>query len=192
MCRSSSTVRKGSGRKRGALFSSAKDVASVGVMTALLIAAQYALSPVAGVEIVTPLLLCYSCAFGPVRGAVVAIAFSLLRCFLQGFVLNVVALYLLYFPLFAVLFGILGRTAAGWGVLRRTVSVTLLAVLLTACFTLLDDVLTPAILGFSERAARSYFFLSLPVLGVQCACAAVTVPLFYPPLSSALRTLASL
>lgn len=180
------------GGRRGPLFRSAKDVAAVGVMTALLIAAQYALSPVAGVEIVTPLLLCFCCAFGPLRGAVAAIAFSLLRCLLNGFALNVVALYLVYFPLFAVAFGFLGRAAAGLSLARRTVAVTVCAVLFTACFTLLDDVLTPWILGFSARTAQVYFLASLPVLGVQCACAAVTVPLLYPPLSAALRAAAKL
>ena len=180
------------GGRRGPLFRSAKDVAAVGVMTALLIAAQYALSPVAGVEIVTPLLLCFCCAFGPLRGALTAIAFSLLRCLLNGFALNVVALYLVYFPLFAVAFGFLGRAAAGLSLARRTVAVTVCAVLFTACFTLLDDVLTPWILGFSARTAQVYFLASLPVLGVQCACAAVTVPLLYPPLSAALRAAAKL
>lgn len=180
------------GGRRGPLFRSAKDVAAVGVMTALLIAAQYALSPVAGVEIVTPLLLCFCCAFGPLRGALTAIAFSLLRCLLNGFALNVVALYLAYFPLFAVAFGFLGRAAAGLSLARRTVAVTVCAVLFTACFTLLDDVLTPWILGFSARTAQVYFLASLPVLGVQCACAAVTVPLLYPPLSAALRAAAKL
>lgn len=179
------------GGRRGPLFRSAKDVAAVGVMTALLIAAQYALSPVAGVEIVTPLLLCFCCAFGPLRGALTAIAFSLLRCLLNGFALNVVVLYLVYFPLFAVAFGFLGR-AAGLSLARRTVAVTVCAVLFTACFTLLDDVLAPWILGFSARMARMYFLASLPVLGVQCACAAVTVPLLYPPLSAALRAAAKL
>ena len=177
---------------RGALFSSAREVAYVAVMTALLIAAQYALAAVAGIELVTALFLPFCTVFGVRRGCMVATCFSLLRCLLNGFALNVVALYLVYFPLFAVAFGFLGRAAAGLSLARRTVAVTVCAVLFTACFTLLDDVLTPWILGFSARTAQVYFLASLPVLGVQCACAAVTVPLLYPPLSAALRAAAKL
>ena len=43
--------------KNRALFQSAKDIAFISLMTALLIAAQLALSMVAGVEIVTVLFL---------------------------------------------------------------------------------------------------------------------------------------
>lgn len=167
----------------------AADVASVGVMAALLLAVQYALSGVAGVELVTPLLLAYACTFGAVRGAAAAAAFSLLRCLLYGFAPNVVVLYLLYFPAFGALFGMLGRLLARRPLSVRTAAVALCAVAMTACFTLLDDVLTPWMLGYAPRAARAYFLLSLPVMAVQSLSCAVTVPLLYPPLASALRSL---
>lgn len=86
----------------------AKEVAYLALMTALLLGGQFALSAVSGVEVVTVLLLCFSYTFGAQRGAIVATAFSLLRCLLFGFFPYVVVLYLVYFNLFALLFGLLG------------------------------------------------------------------------------------
>ena len=59
------------------LFRSAKEIALAAVMTALLLAAQFALAAVQGVEIVTVLFLSYCVAFGARRGMVVAVSFSL-------------------------------------------------------------------------------------------------------------------
>ena len=85
--------------------SPAKELACIAVETALLIGAQYAISPVMGVEVVTVLLLTFSWVFGRRAGALTAVCFSLLRCMLSGFYPQVIVLYLVYYPLFAVLFG---------------------------------------------------------------------------------------
>ena len=98
--------------KRVALFRSAKDVTLIAAMSATLIAAQYALQMVAGVEIVTALFSAYCFVFGVRRGLTVATCFSMLRCFLYGFTLSVIALYLIYFNLFALVFGLLGKATA--------------------------------------------------------------------------------
>ena len=87
----------------------AHTVAVCAVMTALLIAVQYALGFVPGVELVTVFLLVFCYVFGAKCGVLVATAFSLLRCFLWGFYPNVIILYLVYFNAFALLFGWLGR-----------------------------------------------------------------------------------
>ena len=58
----------------------AKEIAVCAVMTALLIGGQAAFFPISGIEIVTVLLLTFSWSFGPRAGAMVATAFSLLRC----------------------------------------------------------------------------------------------------------------
>ncbi|MGN0823134.1 MAG: hypothetical protein ACI4NG_05110 [Candidatus Gallimonas sp.] len=89
---------------------SALEISYLALMTALLLGGQFALSMVAGVEVVTVLLLTFSYSFGWKRGMIVATAFSLLRCFLFGFFPYVVVLYLLYFNVFAFLFGMLGRS----------------------------------------------------------------------------------
>lgn len=89
--------------------SPAKDIAAVAVMTALLIGGQLVLSPVAGVEVVTVLLAAFSFAYGIRAGMLAATAFALLRCFVFGFSPSVIVLYLIYYPLFALIFGLLGR-----------------------------------------------------------------------------------
>ena len=59
----------------------AKDIALIGVFTAMLIGGQLVLSGIAGVEVVTVLLLAFSYYFGIIRGLFVANVFSILRCF---------------------------------------------------------------------------------------------------------------
>ncbi len=99
--------------KRGP--SPAKEIAYIAIMTAILTGGQFALSMVAGVEVVTVLLLCFAFVFGPRAGALTAVAFSLLRCFIWGFYPSVIVLYIIYYPLFALLFGGLGRIREeGW------------------------------------------------------------------------------
>ena len=79
------------------------------VMTALLIAIQYALGFVSGIELVTVFFLCFCYVYGIRCGLLTGIAFSLLRCLLFGFMPNVILLYLVYYSLFALLFGFLGK-----------------------------------------------------------------------------------
>lgn len=87
----------------------AKNIAYIAVMTALLIGGQFALSFVAGVEIVTVLLLCFAAYFGIIIGVTTSVCFCTLRCLIWGFMPNVVLLYFIYFPLFALSFGLLGK-----------------------------------------------------------------------------------
>ena len=86
-----------------------KEIAYIAVMSALLIGGQFVFSFVAGVEIVTLLLACFSYSFGMRRGAIGALAFSLLRCLLFGFHPTVIILYLIYYPVLALIFGALGH-----------------------------------------------------------------------------------
>ena len=157
-------------------------VAVVAVFSALLLGAQYALWFVKGVEVVTVLLLVFSYRFGVKCGVLSAVAFSLLRCLLFGFFPNVVILYLIYYPLFAACFGILGNVLRRRVDLKTQLLVTALAVLFTALFTLLDDALTP-----SREAALAYFAASLPTMAMQCVCALLTVFLLFRPLMAVLR-----
>ena len=174
--------RRGRAFRRGAGY-----VAVVAVFTALLLAAQYALWFVKGVELVTVLLLVFSYRFGVRCGVLSAVAFSLLRCLLFGFFPNVVLLYLLYYPLFAACFGVLGNALHHRTGVRVQMLLTVLAVLLTALFTLLDDALTPLLYGYTKEAALAYFLASLPTMAVQTVCAAVTVLLLFRPLFFVLK-----
>ena len=162
-------------------------VAVVAVFSALLLGAQYALWFVKGVEVVTVLLLVFSYRFGVRCGVLSAVAFSLLRCLLFGFFPNVVLLYLIYYPLFAVCFGGVGNALRRRADLKTQLLVTALAVLFTALFTLLDDAVTPLFYGYTKEAALAYFLASLPTMAMQCACALLTVFLLFRPLMVVLR-----
>ena len=218
------------------------------VMTALLIAVQYVLSFVSGIELVTVLFLSFCYVFGVKCGLLTGIAFSLLRCLLFGFMPNVILLYLVYYSLFALLFGFLGkRRIAPWmcpmllavlaaacayfaltglpisilyqakvsamlwilfGIAlvilafyialaaakkgergRELASVTALAAVCTVVFTLLDDIITPLLLGYSAEAAAAYFYTSFIAMLPQTICAAVSVFALFLPLKKALDSI---
>ena len=165
------------------LFRSAKEIALMSIMTALLLASQFVFAAIQGVEVVTVFLLSFCVAFGARRGMLVATAFSLMRCFIYGFFPNVVILYLVYYNFFALVFGLLGWVIVKMPVYAKIIILTIAATMITACFTLLDDLITPWILKLTEKSTRIYFYASLPVLGIQCVCAAVTVALLWYPLS---------
>ena len=219
----------------------AKKVAVCAVSVALLVALQFPFSMVPGVELVTVLLLCFCYAFGVFMGLITATSFSLLRCIIFGFDPSVVLLYLVYYNLFAVLFGILGKkTIPPWlcfvifsivaavsayfavvglpisilyqmsvtimlwvafaisvcmiiayAVLliinkgktgRRIASVTAIAAVCTICFTLLDDVITPLMYGYTFNAAMGYFVRSLYTMVLQTLCTIISVALLFQPL----------
>ena len=173
--------------KKGKAVRGVKYVAVTAVFTALLLGAQYALWYVKGVELVTLLLLVFSYRFGVRCGVLSAVAFSLLRCFLFGFFPSVILLYLIYYPLFALLFGLLGRAFSRRIDWRIVLVLTAAAVVCTACFTFLDDVITPLFYGYTREAALAYFVASLPTMAVQTVCAAVTVLLLSRPLLALLK-----
>ena len=125
---------------------------------------------------------CYS--FGIKSGVLIATVFSLLRCFIFGFFLNVIVLYLVYYNLFALFFGWLGMRLSRKISFWTTVTAVVSAVVFTVFFTLLDDIVTPLIFGFGLEAARVYFFASLYTVIPQTVCAALTVAVFFAPLTS--------
>lgn len=90
-------------------ISLSREIAYIAVTCALLIGGQLALSAVAGVEIVTVVFAAFACVFGVRRGAILAVAFSLLRCAVFGFYPTAVILYLVYYPLLALVCGLLGK-----------------------------------------------------------------------------------
>ena len=62
-----------------------KDLALIGLYTALLIGGQIAFASISGVEIVTLLFASFCFYFGVVRGAILGTVFSLMRCLVFGF-----------------------------------------------------------------------------------------------------------
>jgi K+-sensing histidine kinase KdpD len=187
--------------KRKTTLFSAKSIAVTAVMVALMIGSQFVLSFFVGVEIVTLVLCVFCVAFGVLHGVVAAVAFALLRCLVFGFSPQVVVLYLVYYPLFAVAVGFYGRlinSALASGVekneenrLNRTktlkgvaifAGLLLIVCALTCSFTMLDNVITPLILGFGKNSRLIYFYNSLPAMTTQIICVAVSVALLFYPL----------
>lgn len=164
-----------------------KFIVRVAMSVALLIAGQMALSMVTGVEIVTVILLCLSFYYGIRTGLAIATTFSLLRCFFFGFQINVIVLYLIYYNLFALFFGWLGKRFTGKITLLRIGIIVAAAVVFTILFTLLDDVITPLVFGFHGNAAKVYFIQSLTAMIPQAICAAVTVSILFAPLLRVIR-----
>lgn len=216
----------------------AKKVAVCAVSVALLIALQFTLSYVPGVELVTVFLLCFCYTFGIYLGLITATCFSLLRCMIFGFDISVIVLYLIYYNLFAVLFGVLGKkTIPSWlsfviltvtaaisacfavkglpisilyqpqitillwvifsisivliivyAILlskhkgKEVASVTALAAVCTMCLSLIDDIITPLIYGYSMGATKVYFINSLTVMIPQILCTLISVALLFHPL----------
>lgn len=168
-------------------MNSTKFIVRVAMSVALLMAAQMALSMISGVEIVTVILLCLSFHYGVQTGLAIATTFSLLRCFYFGFQVNVIVLYLIYYNLFALFFGWLGKRFGGEVTLFQKGMIVASAVAFTVLFTLLDDVITPLIYGFHWNAAKIYALQSLTAMIPQTICAAVTVSVLFTPLLRVIR-----
>lgn len=160
-----------------------KKVVFIAVYCALLIGGQLALSSVAGVEIVTVLSVCFCFYFGIVSGLITMTLFSLLRCLIFGFFPTVIILYLIYYNLLAIVFGIMGiffkKEIKKWWQALIFVAV---ACVMTVFFTLLDDVITPLYMGMSDKATYAYFYSSLPIMGMQTLSVLFTVSFLFIPI----------
>ena len=165
-------------------MSRAKTVATLSMCTAILIGGQLVLSGIVGVEIVTALLLCFSFCFGWRMGMAIATAFSLLRCIFFGFFLNVIILYLIYYNLFAFFFGWLQKHISKFSYPVKTAIVAPIAMVFTALFTLLDDLLNIIMYSMNRKAAMTYVATSIPAMISQIICTLVTVSALFVPLTT--------
>ena len=168
-------------------MNSAKKIILPGVFTALLIGGQLALSGISGIEVVTVLLLTFVYKYGIGQGLLVANSFSLLRCFIFGFMPNVIVLYLIYYNIFVLVFGFLGKVFRYEYSIKKHIMVVVIAVVMTVLFTITDNVLTPLIYGFTVNAAKAYFVASLYTVIPQIICTFVTVLIIFPVLIKVLR-----
>ncbi len=159
-----------------------KDIAIMGVYTALLIGGQVALSAVSGVEVVTILLLGFAYYFGVKKGAIVANAFSLLRCLVFGFFPNVLILYLVYYNLFVFVIGGLGKLFNRETVPQKHVIVIIVSLFLAFTFTALDNLITPLYYGLNKEEWLGYVVTSTYALVPQLICTLITVSLLFRPL----------
>lgn len=181
-------MKERNGRKRNSAAYSAKECAYIAVFVSLVLAVQLALSAVPGVEAVTALFVCYAFVFGVKRGMAAATVFSLLRQLVFGFFPTVLILYLVYYNILTVAFGALGRRRlCAWKILPLFVA---LACTCTVLFTILDNVITPLWYGYSAKAAKAYFYASLPVLGAHAVSTGVSVAVLFLPLTRAFSYIA--
>lgn len=163
------------------------ELAFIGVYTALLIGAQLALYSVSGIEVVSVLLLVFSFTFGVKKGVIVATCFSLLRCLIFGFIPQVIVLYLIYYNLFAVIFGLVGKRLKNNFNFKAHLVLISLAVALTVLFTCLDNVITPLFYGYGKESMIAYFYASLYVLIPHAVCVCISVALLFKPLFRVLK-----
>ena len=240
-------------------LSPSKEIAYIAVTCALLLGGQFVFSFVVGVEVVTLILVCFSFTFGARRGVICAVCFSLLRCVIYGFYPTVVILYLIYYPLLALIFGLIGkcenfssplcaavvnillvsialacavcyftdviRIAKAFAVtikillwvifsicsvlciiydliyfssvsakdeILKVVLVASVGAVMTALFTLMDDVITPLFWGYTPLTALAYFYSSFMAMLPQIICTVVTVSTLFLPLSAVFKKIYSL
>lgn len=159
---------------------SAKECAYLAVFVAVVIAVQLVFSAVPGMELVTVLFVAYAFVFGWKRGMAAATVFTLLRQLLFGFFPTVLIVYAVYYNLLALLFGLLGKKIKTS--YKYLLLLTAIACVCTVAFTMLDNVITPLWYGYSARAAKAYFYASLPFMLPQVFCTAVSVAVLFIPL----------
>lgn len=167
----------------------AKEISIISVFVALLISGQLALSAVSGIEIVTALTVSFFYFFGLKRGLIVATAFSLLRCIIFGFIVNVVILYLIYYNLLALVIWLASKALKSQTKIKDIIIVTAIAVLMTVLFTIIDNVLSLVMYGLSQNAFKVYVQASLLTMVPQMICVAITVPLLFVPLIKIYKTI---
>jgi len=168
-----------------------KFIVRVAICAAMLIGGQLALSGISGIEIITVMMLCLCFCYGIRVGVAVATVFSLLRCFVFGFQVNVIALYLIYYNLFAVFYGWLGTRFTGKISFLKRGLIVASAMAFTVFFTMLDNVITPLMYGFHANAAKVYFLQSLTAVIPQTVCVMVTVAVLFTPLTKVIRKIDS-
>ena len=159
-----------------------KDLTLIGVFTALLLGGQLALFSISGIEIITVLFACFVYARGIKDGVMLATCFSLIRCFIFGFIPTVMILYLVYYNIFAVVIGGVSLVFQRKLNLKNLAILTVLIVFLTILFTMLDNVITPLFYGYSKETARAYFLASFYAVVPQSICSLVTMTFLFIPL----------
>ncbi|MBR2988467.1 MAG: hypothetical protein IKC64_01940 [Clostridia bacterium] len=166
------------------MLKGARDVAIIGTFLALLLASQFALSAAVGVEIVTVMFLSFCYCLGVKRGVVLAFSFSALRCIIFGFFPAVVILYFIYYPLFAVTVGAIGNSLKRKFSFKILLLLIAVALVLTVCFTMLDNIITPLVFSFDLVTAQTYFVASTSVMLIQLVSVAVSTAVLFLPFTT--------
>ncbi len=159
-----------------------KDLAIIGLYSALLIGGQLALSAISGVEIVTLLFTAFCFYFGIWRGIAVGVIFSLLRILVFGFFPTVLILYLIYNVVFAIVVGWMGVIMKKTLSVKNVFIIVSVVLILTIFFTVLDNIITPLFWAYTIDMTKAYWLASLTAVIPQSVCAVVSVSLLFSPL----------
>ena len=161
-------------------------VALVGMLAATLEVAKLALAFLPNVEVVTLLCGLYGYVFG-VWGVAATIVFVAIEPMIWGFGTWIIT-YLLYWPLVATVFLLLGKAR-----IRNRVLLTATALLLTLWFGVLSSAVDVGL--FSGSYDRFFYRFSIyyargiTFFAIQLACNAVAFPLLFRPMSDRLYRL---
>ncbi len=163
----------------------AKNIALIGVFTALLIGSQLVFSYLAGVEIVTVLFLSFVFVFGTKKSMILATAFSLLRCFVFGPFPTIILLYLIYYNLVAIAVGKIGDKIRDKNGKKIRLLMTIVGVISTLVFYLLDVAIN--FLLFGANYAIFYALQGGATFLIQTTCVIVSIALLFPKLTDILK-----
>ena len=166
-------------KENKSLVFTGRECAYAAIFVALTIAAQLALSAIPGVEIVTLLFVAYAFTLGTARGMICATAFSLIRQLIFGFYPTVLLLYLIYYNVLCMVFGVLGKCLKE--PLKFLWLIVVIACICTILFTMMDCVITPLWYGYTKRATEIYFKAALGFMIPQVICTAITITLLFLP-----------
>lgn len=150
--------------------SPARAIAFVGISAATVECAKLALAALPNVEVVTLLLALYGYVFG-LWGVLSAVVFVSIEPLIYGFG-TWVASYVIYWPLVALVFALLGRFCV-----RGRIKITAVAVLLTVFFGVLSSLIDVGLLsGFFDNFLYRfgiYYARGIIFYAIQIACNAV-------------------
>ena len=162
----------------------AKTVALVGIMAATIECGKLALSFLPNVEVVTLLCALYGYVFGWL-GVAAAVVFVCIEPLIYG-VGSWIVTYIIYWPLVAFVFMVLGRLK-----INNRWLLTAVAVLLTVFFGALSSVIDSIVLfGLSENFFKNvglYYLRGMVFYLVQLACNAALFPTLFLYLAGKLR-----
>ena len=171
---------------KGRALSGAKAIALVGVTAATVECGKLVLSALPNIEVVTLLLALYGYVFGW-YGVLSALVFVSIEPLIYGFGTWLPA-YLIYWPLVALVFMLLGKIK-----LKNRWLITAVAVGMTFLFGLLTSLIDVGLLSgnFDNFLYRfgSYYARGIPFYAIQLACNAVLFPCFFLFLSDKLAVM---
>lgn len=171
---------------KGRALSGAKAIALVGVTAATVECGKLVLSALPNIEVVTLLLALYGYVFGW-YGVLSALVFVSIEPLIYGFGTWLPA-YLIYWPLVATVFMLLGKIK-----LKNRWLITAVAVGMTFLFGLLTSLIDVGLLSgnFDNFLYRFglYYVRGIPFYAIQLACNAVLFPCFFLFLSDKLTVM---